>query len=96
MVAASEANMWILRRRNESSVRGTHEQLEQLKRIQRMGGICSEGHVFIRICRKRNSDKVELMLDVTVTQHSRWTRGVACAFCAQATPRASRAVVDTF
>ena len=38
-----------------------------------MGGLCSEGHEFLRICRKRNPEKVELMLDVLVTQHSRWT-----------------------
>ena len=38
-----------------------------------MGGLCSEGHEFLRICRNRNPDKADLMLDVLVTQHSRWT-----------------------
>lgn len=38
-----------------------------------MGGLCSEGHEFIRICKKRNLLEAEHMLDVLVTQHSRWT-----------------------
>merc|ERR1712147_272451 len=38
-----------------------------------MGGLCSEGHEFIRMCRSREGAKAELMLDVLVTQHSRWT-----------------------
>ena len=38
-----------------------------------MGGLCSEGHEFLRLCRKRNPVKAELLLDVLVTQHSKWT-----------------------
>ena len=38
-----------------------------------MGGLRSEGHEFLRLCRKRNPVKAELLLDVLVTQHSRWT-----------------------
>ena len=38
-----------------------------------MGGLCSEGHEFLRVCRKRNPEKIDILLDVLVTQHSRWT-----------------------
>ena len=38
-----------------------------------MGGLCSEGHEFLKMCRKRNPEKAELLMDVLVTQHSRWT-----------------------
>ena len=38
-----------------------------------MGGLCSEGHEFLRVCRKRNPEKIDTLLDVLVTQHSRWT-----------------------
>ena len=38
-----------------------------------MGRLCSEGHAFLKICRHRNSDRADLLLDVLVTQHSRWT-----------------------
>lgn len=38
-----------------------------------MGDLCSEGHEFIRACRSRECAKAELLLDVLVTQHSRWT-----------------------
>ena len=38
-----------------------------------MGGLCAEGHAFLKICRERNPDKADLLLDVLVTQHSRWT-----------------------
>ena len=31
-----------------------------------MGGLCSEGHAFLKICRQRNPDKADLMLDVLV------------------------------
>ena len=38
-----------------------------------MGGLCSEGHEFIRVCRKRNKAQADLMVDVLITQHSKWT-----------------------
>ena len=38
-----------------------------------MGGLCSEGHEFLRICKKRNPVAAHHMIDVLVTQHSRWT-----------------------
>ena len=38
-----------------------------------VGGLCSQGHAFLKFCRDRNPDKVDLLLDVLVTQHSRWT-----------------------
>ena len=41
--------------------------------LSTMGGLCAEGHQFLRICRKRSPTQAEHMLDVLVTQHSRWT-----------------------
>ena len=38
-----------------------------------MGGLCSEGHEFIRLCRSREQAAADHMIDVLVTQHSRWT-----------------------
>jgi hypothetical protein len=37
-----------------------------------MGGLCEEGHEFLRDCRKRNPEKTKQLIDVLVTQHSRW------------------------
>ena len=37
-----------------------------------MGGLCEEGHEFLRVCRKRNPEKTKHLIDVFVTQHSRW------------------------
>ena len=37
-----------------------------------MGGLCEEGHEFLRVCRKRNPEKTKHLIDVLVTQHSRW------------------------
>ena len=37
-----------------------------------MGGLCEEGHEFLRVCRKRNPEKTRHLIDVLVTQHSRW------------------------
>ena len=37
-----------------------------------MGGLCEEGHEFLRVCRKRNSDKTKHLIDVLVTQHAKW------------------------
>ena len=41
--------------------------------LSTMGGLCAEGHEFLRICRKRSPIKADHMQDVLVTQHSRWT-----------------------
>ena len=37
-----------------------------------IGGLCEEGHEFLRVCRKRNPEKTKHLIDVLVTQHSRW------------------------
>ena len=37
-----------------------------------MGGLCDEGQEFLRLCRKRNPEKTKHLIDVLVTQHSRW------------------------
>ena len=41
--------------------------------LSTMGGLCAEGHEFLRICRKRSPTHADHMQDVLVTQHSRWT-----------------------
>ena len=38
-----------------------------------MGGLCREGHDFLRLCKKRNKSATLHLLDVLVTQHARWT-----------------------
>ena len=38
-----------------------------------MGGLCQEGHEFLRLCKKRNKKATLRLLDVLVTQHARWT-----------------------
>ena len=38
-----------------------------------MGGLCKEGHDFLRICKKRNKSATLRLLDVLVTQHAKWT-----------------------
>ena len=38
-----------------------------------MGGLCKEGHEFLRICRKRNPVAASHMIDVLISQHSRWS-----------------------
>ena len=38
-----------------------------------MGGLCEEGHEFIRLCKKRNKGATLHLLDVLVTQHAKWT-----------------------
>ena len=37
-----------------------------------MGGLCEEGQELLRVCRKRNPEKTKHLIDVLVTQHSRW------------------------
>ena len=37
-----------------------------------MGGLCDEGHEFLRLCRKRSPDKTKHLIDVLVTQHAKW------------------------
>ena len=38
-----------------------------------MGGLCAEGHDFLRLCKKRNKGATIHLLDVLVTQHAKWT-----------------------
>merc|ERR1712224_896125 len=38
-----------------------------------MGGLCDEGHDFLRHCKKRDKEATQHMIDVLVTQHARWT-----------------------
>ena len=38
-----------------------------------MGGLCEEGHDFLRLCKKRNKGSTLHLLDVLVTQHAKWT-----------------------
>ena len=38
-----------------------------------MGGLCEEGHEFIRLCKKRNKGATLHLLDVLATQHAKWT-----------------------
>ena len=37
-----------------------------------MGGLCDEGHEFLRLCRKRNPDNTKHLIDVLFTQHAKW------------------------
>ena len=38
-----------------------------------MGGLCKEGHQFLKICKKKDPAATLRMIDVLVTQHSKWT-----------------------
>ena len=38
-----------------------------------MGGLCKEGHDFLRLCKKRNKGATLRLLDVLVAQHAKWT-----------------------
>ena len=38
-----------------------------------MGGLCKEGHDFLRVCKKKDPAATQRMIDVLVTQHSKWT-----------------------
>ena len=38
-----------------------------------MGGLCNEGHEFLRLCKKRNKGATLHLLDVLVTQHAKRT-----------------------
>ena len=40
---------------------------------QAWGGLCEEGHDFLRLCKKRNKGATLHLLDVLVTQHAKWT-----------------------
>ena len=35
--------------------------------------LCDEGHIFLRLCKKRNKCATLHLLDVLVTQHAKWT-----------------------
>ena len=41
--------------------------------LSSMGGLCKEGHEFIKICKKKNLNATLKMIDVLVPQHSKWT-----------------------
>jgi len=47
-----------------------------------VGDLCSEGDEFHRLCRKSNPAEADLMLDASVTQHSRWTKRRLVAYTA--------------
>ena len=47
-----------------------------------VGDLCSEGDEFLRLCRKSNQAEADLMLDASVTQHSRWTKRRLVAYTA--------------
>ena len=38
-----------------------------------MGGLCKEGHEFLKICKKKDPIATLRMIDVLATQHSKWT-----------------------
>ena len=38
-----------------------------------MGGLCKEGHEFLRVCKKKDLEKAHHMMDVLITQHAKWT-----------------------
>ena len=41
--------------------------------LSSMGGLCKEGHQFLKICKKKDPVATSRMIDVLVTQHSKWT-----------------------
>ena len=41
--------------------------------ITSMGGLCKEGHEFLRVCKKKDLEKTQHMMDVLITQHAKWT-----------------------
>ena len=41
--------------------------------LSSMGGLCKEGHEFLKICKKKDPVATLKMIDVLVTQHSKWT-----------------------
>ena len=41
--------------------------------LSSMGGLCKEGHEFLKICKKKDPFATLRMVDVLVTQHSKWT-----------------------
>ena len=41
--------------------------------LSSMGGLCKEGHDFLRVCKKKDPVATQWMIDVLVTQHSKWT-----------------------
>ena len=76
-----------------SKIRNLFQKFAKFDEIQTsMGGLCSEGHAFLKICRQRNPDRADLLLDVLVTQHSRWTarrihRALTTEFFERSPPR---------
>ena len=41
--------------------------------LSSMGGLCKEGHDFLKVCKKKDPTATQWMIDVLVTQHSKWT-----------------------
>ena len=41
--------------------------------LSSMGGLCKEGHDFLKLCKKKDPTATQWMIDVLVTQHSKWT-----------------------
>ena len=59
--------------RKDSSGRLVNESFCVPFILTSMGGLCQEGHDFLRLCKKRNKGATLRLLDVLVTQHARWT-----------------------
>ena len=59
--------------RKDSSGRLVNENFCVPFILTSMGGLCQEGHDFLRLCKKRNKSATLRLLDVLVTQHARWT-----------------------
>ena len=59
--------------RKDSSGRLVNENFCVPFILTSMGGLCQEGHDFLRLCKKRNKSATLRLLDVLVTQHAKWT-----------------------
>ena len=58
--------------RKDSSGRLLNESFCIPFSLTSMGGLCDEGHDFLRLCKKRNKGVTLHLLDVLVTQHAKW------------------------
>ena len=59
--------------RKDSSGRLVNESFCVPFILTSMGGLCREGHDFLRLCKKRNKTATLRLLDVLATQHAKWT-----------------------
>ena len=41
--------------------------------LSSVGGLCKEGHAFLKVCKKKDPIATARMIDVLVTQHFKWT-----------------------